>query len=96
MSSNELNEGSPEPQQSKVGAILALGIVAMGVIWTYIFFGYDALGWWAKAGVTAVILPTMVWAWRWRRQRISRQLDILQRWADEDDAKASRRRRRPA
>ena len=96
MSSNELDQGPSEPQSSNVGAILALGIVALGVVWTYIFFGISGVGWWAKAGATAIILPTMVWAWRWRQRRINRQIEVLQRWAEKDDASTPPRRRKPA
>ena len=96
MSSNEPDTGAPTDAPSHVGAIVLLGIVALGVIWTYIFIGPTGLEWWGKGAATVVIFPTMIWAWRWRQKRISKQIEVLQRWADEDDAKSEKQRRKRA
>ncbi|HWB11139.1 MAG TPA: hypothetical protein VG826_18060 [Pirellulales bacterium] len=94
MSSNEPDRGAPSaPPSSHAGTIVVLAIVGLGVVWTYIFFGMSALGWWMKGAATIVILALMVAAWSWRQKRISQQLDVLQRWADDDEARS---RRRPA
>jgi hypothetical protein len=93
MSSNEPDRGEPSaPPSSHAGTIVVLAIVSLGVVWTYIFFGMSGVGWWMKGGATVVILALMVAAWSWRQKRISQQLDLLQRWADDDEA----RRRKPA
>ena len=94
MSSNESDTGAPPEAPSHVGAIVLLGIVALGVIWTYIFIGETGLKWWGKGAATVVIFPTMFWAWRWRQKRINKQIEVLQRWADEDGAKSEKRRRK--
>jgi hypothetical protein len=44
-----------------------------------------------KAGASVVILFAMIAAWRWRQKRISQQLEVLQRWAAEDDARGQRK-----
>lgn len=96
MSSNELEQAPPpETPRSYAGTIIVLGIIALGVVWTYIFFGGKGVGYWAKAGASIVLLVAILWAWRWRQKRVSRQLELLQRWAEDDDAKAARRRRKP-
>ena len=94
MSSNESDRGvSPQPPRSHAGTIVLLAIVSLGVIWTYIFFGMGGVRWWIKGGATVVILVLMVAAWIWRQKRISQQLEVLQRWADQDEARG---RRKPA
>lgn len=97
MSSNKLDQAPPpESQRSYAGAIIALGIIALGVVWTYIFFGVSGVGYWAKAGASVVMILAIVWSWRWRQKRISRQLELLQRWAADEDASTPQRRRKPA
>ena len=90
MSSKESGR-PPEAPRSHAGAIVAVAIVSLGVIWTYIFFGKTALGWWAKGGATVVILAAMIAAWIWRRRRTSQQIELLQRWADHDEARGQRK-----
>ncbi|HVX14012.1 MAG TPA: hypothetical protein VHC22_22700 [Pirellulales bacterium] len=92
MSSHESDSGTPPRESSNAGTIVLAGIVALGVTWTYIFFGIAALQWWAKGAATVVIFPLMFGAWRWRKMRERKQIEMLQRWADEDDAKSKRRR----
>lgn len=89
------SEPEPEaPQEaSYAGTIVLCGIIALGLTWTYLLFGTSGLGWWAKGGVTIVIFPAMYFAWRWRQQKINRQLEVLQRWADDNDAKTTKRRK---
>lgn len=97
MSSNVLDQGPPpESPRSYAGAIVILGIIALGIVWTFIFFGQVVFGYWAKAAATAVIFPTILWAWRWRQKRTRRQLELLQRWAEQEDASTAPRRRKPA
>ncbi|HEX7376850.1 MAG TPA: hypothetical protein VF278_07045 [Pirellulales bacterium] len=88
---------NPEPTEeaSYGGTIVLCGIIALGLTWTYLLFGASGLGWWVKGGATIVIFPTMYFGWRWRQQKINRQLEVLQRWADDDDAK-TKKRRKPA
>lgn len=93
MSTNEPDRGTPSEAPSHAGAIVLLGIVALGVTWTYIFFGVSGVGWWMKAGATIVIFPIMIAGWRWRQKRISRQLELLERWAEAADARS---RQKPA
>jgi hypothetical protein len=94
MSTNEPDQGTPsKPPPSHAGTIVILGIVALGIIWTYIFFGSVVFGYWGKGIATVVIVPTMIWAWHWRQKRISRQLELLERWADAADARS---RQKPA
>ncbi|MGH7136224.1 MAG: hypothetical protein ACREHD_10825 [Pirellulales bacterium] len=91
------NSSEPDaPEASYGGAIVLFGIIALGLTWTYLLFGTSGLGWWAIGAPPVVIIPTMYLAWRWRRQRINKQLEALQRWADDDDAKKEKRRRKPA
>jgi len=90
MSSNEPGR-PPEPPRSHAGTIVLLAILSLGVVWTYIFFGETALGWWAKGGATVVILVAIAAAWIWRQKRINQQLELLQRWADDDEARGKRK-----
>lgn len=76
--------------RSHFGLIMTGSIVAMLVVWTYIFFGLTALDWWFKAAVTVVALAWTVIALRWRRRRAQMQLDLLRRWADEHEASDAR------
>jgi hypothetical protein len=84
------------PEASYGGAIVLFGIIALGLTWTFLLFGWGGLEIWGKAAATVVIFPTMYYAWRWRQRRINRQLELLQRWADDADAKNEKRRRKPA
>jgi protein-S-isoprenylcysteine O-methyltransferase Ste14 len=90
MSSNDSGR-PPEPPRSHAGTIVVLAIVGLGVIWTYIFFGMSGVGWWVKGGATVVVLALMVAAWIWRQKRTSQQLEVLQRWADESEARVKRK-----
>lgn len=85
--------GSPEPERSHLGWILSMGIVAMLVVWTYIFFGVDGVEWWGKLAVTVVVVCSIVFAWRWRRQRLRKQLEVLERWAEHEERRPVPNRR---
>jgi hypothetical protein len=93
MSTNESGPGTPHDEASYGGAIILFGIVALGLTWTYLLFGRTGLELWGKVAASVVIFPTMYFAWRWRQQRIHKQLEVLQRWADDDDAKTQKRRK---
>ena len=93
MSTNDTSGSTSQPPSSHAGAIVIGGIIALGVVWTYILVGKTGLGYWMKAGASVVILTAMIAAWRWRQKRIAQQLELLQRWAADDDA---RRQRKPA
>ena len=67
-------------------------MIILGVVWTYILVP-SGLSYWMKAGASVVIFVAMIAAWRWRQKRTVQQLELLQRWAAEDDA---RDRRKPA
>lgn len=82
--------GQPPDDRSHFGWIMTGSIVAMLVVWTYIFFGMTALDWWFKAAVTVVALAWTVIALRLRRRRAQMQLELLRRWADEHEASDSR------
>ncbi|HET6878576.1 MAG TPA: hypothetical protein VFI31_00290 [Pirellulales bacterium] len=94
MSTNESGPGESPQEASYGGAIVLFGIVALALTWTYLLFGGAGLGLLGKGAATIVIFPTMFFAWRWRRRRILKQLEVLQRWADADDAKTKKRPRK--
>ena len=96
MSKNDPETGSPSEEASYGGAIVLFGIIALGLTWTMLLFGPAGLKWWGKGAATVIIFPLMFWGWRWRKQRINKQLELLQRWAADDDAKREKRRRKPA
>lgn len=85
--------GGPSPERSHLGWILSAGVVAMLVVWTYIFFGADGVGWWAKLAATLIVVFSIGFAWRWRRQRLRKQLEVLERWADQQDRRPLPNRR---
>ena len=85
MAEQETGALAPSPERSHLGWILTAGIVLMLVVWTYIFFGRDGVEWWSKLAVTALVIVSIASAWRWRRQRLRKQLEVLERWADQQD-----------
>lgn len=86
-------EPEPPAETSYGGTIVLGGIIALGLTWTYLLFGTSGLGWWAIGAPPIVIFPMMYLAWRWRRQRTNKQLEALQRWADDDDTKTGKPRK---
>lgn len=91
MSANDADSGSPStPPPSYAGTIVIVGMIALGVVWTYILVP-SGLNYWMKGGASVVILFAMIAAWRWRQQRIAQQLEHLQRWAADDDARGQRK-----
>ena len=94
MPTNDANQAAPpEGERSYAGLIIVAAIIGLGIVWTYIFFGENALGIWAKASATVTFLAFIVWSWRWRRAREQQQLQVLQRWAEADESAAKRPKR---
>lgn len=85
MAEQETGAVAPPPERSHLGWILSAGIVLMLVVWTYIFFGRDGVEWWGKLAATVVVAVSIAFSWRWRRQRLRKQLEVLERWADQQD-----------
>ncbi|MGH7193720.1 MAG: hypothetical protein ACREJM_09335 [Candidatus Saccharimonadales bacterium] len=85
--------GAPPPERSHLGWILSASVVAMLVVWTYILFGIDGVEWWGKLAATVVVLFSIAFAWRWRRRRLRKQLEVLERWADQQDRRPLPNRR---
>ncbi|HEV3006667.1 MAG TPA: hypothetical protein VGX78_19510 [Pirellulales bacterium] len=74
--------------------IFAAGIVVLLGVWIYFLLGHTAVGWFGNGVISIVVGTALVVAWRWRRSRHRKALELLERWADEDAAKSARPRER--
>lgn len=85
---------APENQGRTTALIVGGAILAMLLIWTYIFFGMKGVSLWGFAIGLVVIALAAVFGWKWRRERIKKQLDVLDKWAEKESSRTAPTARR--
>ncbi len=87
------SDANQRPTVGYFGLIFTAAIVVLVGVWIYFLLGDSWVDNFGKAVITVVVIAVMIFAWRLHRWRQRKALDLLQRWAEKDEAPPARPRR---
>jgi len=83
-----------QPAVRYFGLIFSASIAVLVGVWIYFLIGGTGVNIFTMVVISVAIIGLMAFVWRVHRWRQQKALELLQRWADQDDAPPTRPRRR--
>jgi len=93
MSSRRDSDPNQRPTVGYFALIFSIAIAILVGVWIYYLLGDTAVSGFSKGLIGVAIIVLMIFVWRLHRWRQRKALELLQRWAEKDDAPPPRPRR---